>query len=156
LAAGEVLVADDDGTAVSRSASAGATTLEFGGLRFDVSFREVGATLRVDGCIKDKWTEMLRFDDFVDTPHFHAPADGEAIIFDRASLGEPLEWYVAQIRDHLPEWLEKAGFDDVLPTIDLEAVSLNADRLTEAMTACVPTGFLRVPGIGLQRSEAPA
>ena len=149
-------MADGDGTEVSRSAPPAATTLEFGGLRFEISFREVGATLRVDGCIEGTWTEMLRFDDFVDTPHFHAPADGEAIPFDRASLGEPLAWYVVQIRDHLPEWLEKAGFGDVLPTIDVEAVSLNADRLTEAMNACVPAGFLRVPGIGLQRSETSA
>ena len=65
-------------------------------------------------------------------------------------------WYVAQIRDHLPEWLENAGFGDVLPSIDVKAVSLNADRLIGAMNACVPAGFLRVPGIGLQRSEHPS
>jgi hypothetical protein len=155
LTAEEVFVAEENGTVVSRS-SEETTTLEFGGLRFDVSFREVGATLRIDGRIEGTWTEMLRFDDFVDVPHFHAPADGEAIPFDRASLGEPLAWYVAQVRDHLPEWLEKAGFGDVLPTIDVDAVSRNADRLTEAMTACVPAGFLRVPGVGLQRSEPSA
>jgi hypothetical protein len=146
-------MADRDGTEVSRSASAESTTLEFGGLRFNVSFREVGATLRVDGRVDGAWTEMLRFDDFVDIPHFHAPADGDVIPFDRASLGEPLAWYVSQIRDHLPEWLENAGFGDVLPSIDVKAVSLNADRLIGAMNACVPAGFLRVPGIGLQRSE---
>jgi hypothetical protein len=143
-----------DRVETSRSASAAATQLEFGSLRFDVSFREVGATLRVDGRVGGTWTEMLRFDDFVDAPHFHAPASGEAIPFDRTSLGEPLAWYVAQIRDHLPEWLDKAGFGGLLPTIDIEAISLSADRLTEAMNACVPAGFLRVPGIGLQRSEA--
>ena len=112
-------MAHGDDTEVSTTASAAATTIEFGGLRFDVSFREVGATLRVDGHVDGTWTEMLRFDDFVDMPHFHSPADGAAIPFDRAH-GEPLAWYVAQIRDHLPEWLEKAGFGDVLPTIDVE------------------------------------
>ena len=149
-------MANGDDTEVSTTASAVAATIELGGLRFDVCFREVGATLRVDGHVDGTWTEMLRFDDFVDMPHFHAPADGEPIPFDRASHGEPLAWYVAQIRDHLPEWLEKAGFGDVLPTIDVETVSLNADRLTEAMNACVPAGFLRVPGIGLQRSATSA
>src|SRR5579862_4507147 len=126
------------------------TTLELGGLRFDVSFRSVGATLRVDGRVDEHWVEMLRFDDFVDSPHFHAPASGDSIAFDRTS-GEPLAWYVSQIRDHLPEWLEKAGFASVLPTIDVDEISKNADRLTEAMEACVPDGFVRVPGVGLQR-----
>ena len=63
-------MADRDGAEVSGSASAESTTLEFGGLRFNVSFREVGATLRVDGRVDGAWTEMLRFDDFVDAPHF--------------------------------------------------------------------------------------
>jgi hypothetical protein len=141
---------------VPGSGSAGSTTLEFGGLRFNVSFRDAGATLRVDGLVDGAWTEMLRFDDFVDMPHFHAPADGDPIPFDRATLGEPLAWYVAQIRDHLPEWLEKAGFGEVLPSIDVEMISLSSERLIEAMNACVPAGFLRVPGVGLQRAELSA
>lgn len=128
------------------------TLLEFGGLRFEVSFREVGATLRVDGKVQDHWTEMLRFDDFVDSPHFHAPASGDAILFDRAAHGEPLAWYVEQIQDHLGEWLERSGFSEVLSTIDVDDVSRNAPRLTEAMEACVPEGFVRVPGVGLQRT----
>jgi hypothetical protein len=100
------------------------------------------------------WTEMLRFDDFVDEPHFHAPASGDQIPFDRESQGEPLAWYVAQIRDHLAEWLERAGFGDVLPGVDLDAVSRGSAQLTEAMRACVPAGYVRVPGFGLQRDTA--
>jgi hypothetical protein len=124
--------------------------LEFGGLRFGVSFRQVGATLRVDGQVNGCWTEMLRFDDFIDEPHFHAPASGRSIPFDRASLGEPLAWYVEQIRDHLSEWLETAGFGDVIATVDIAEVSRNSHRLTEAMVACVPADHTRVPGIGIQ------
>src|ERR1700738_5451369 len=74
--------------------------LEFGGLQFGVSFREVGATLRVSGKVDGGWKEMLRFDDFVDIPHYHAPADGAQANFDR-SLGDPLEGYIAQLRAHL-------------------------------------------------------
>ena len=124
--------------------------LEFGGLQFGVSFREVGATLRVSGKVDGGWREMLRFDDFVDLPHYHAPADGAQVNFDR-SLGDPLEWYIAQIRDNLPEWLTESGFAEVIPTIDFGAVVANVDKIDEAMHACVPDGFTRVPGIGLQR-----
>ena len=145
-------MAEQSDMEVSGSAATNAEVLEFGGLRFEVSFRDIGATLRVDGRVDGTWTELLRFDDFVEMPHFHAPADADATLFDRA-LGEPLAWYVAQIRDHLSEWLERSGFGEVLETIDLDAIAANSDRLTEAMTACVPAGFVRIPGVGLSRSD---
>jgi hypothetical protein len=123
---------------------------EFGGLRFDVAFRGPGATLRVDGQVDGRWTELLRFDDFVDVPHYHAPADADQIDFDRAN-GDPLEWYLAQIHDHLAEWLARSGHASVIPTVDFAAVSANVDTLRQAMHACVPDTFTRVPGVGLQR-----
>ena len=135
----------------------GQQVLEFGGLRFDVAFRAIGgATLRVDGKVADEWKELLRFDDFIDVPHYHAPADAEPINFDRATLGEPLAWYITQIRDHLPEWLEKSGFADVVPTVDMNEVVRNIDKVEKAMRDCVPEGFERVPGVGLQRVSASA
>jgi hypothetical protein len=135
-----------------------AQTLEFGGLRFTASFDHRGATLCVFGLVEGQWTEMLRFDDFVDEPHFHAPSPpaGKQIPFDRATLGEPLAWFVMQIRDHLADWIERAGYPGVLDSIDLDEISRNVDRLTDAMVACVPEGFTRVPGIGVQRVNASA
>jgi hypothetical protein len=123
----------------------------FGGLRFDVAFRApAGATLRVDGQVDGEWTELLRFDDFVDVPHYHAPADAAQVNFDRSN-GDPLEWYLAQIRDHLPEWLTNSGYAAVIPTVDLAAIAANVDTLRQAMHSCVPETFTRVPGLGLQR-----
>ena len=134
----------------------GQQVLEFGGLRFDVAFRAIGgATLRVDGKVDKEWQELLRFDDFIDVPHYHAPADAEQVNFDRATLGEPLAWYIAQIRDHLPEWLEKSGFADVVPAVDMKEVAGNIDKVEKAMRDCVPEGFVRVPGVGIQRVAAP-
>lgn len=129
--------------------------LELGGLVFDVSFRDVGATLRISGKWDGRPTEMLRFDDFVENPHFHAPASGPAIPFDQ-SLGEPLAWYIVQIRNHLAEWLERAGFEEVVPHVDFDEVSKNADKIAKAMVDCVPAGYVRVPGSGLQRTEVTA
>lgn len=122
---------------------------EFGGLRFDVSFRGPGATLRVLGKVGDRFEEMLRFDDFVEDPHFHAPPAVQ-MKFDR-SLGEPLAWYIAQIRDHLGEWLEKAGYASVLADVDVDEVTENAWIIEAAMEECVPEGYARVPGVGLQK-----
>jgi hypothetical protein len=133
----------------------GTEVIEIGGLRFDVSFRGPGATLRVLGPVDGEWTELLRFDDFVEQPHFHAPAAGPSIPFDR-SLGEPLDWYVSQIRDHLAEWLGRSGFESVVPSLDLSQISERVDEVTQAMIACVPDGYERVTGRGLQRVEATA
>jgi hypothetical protein len=126
-------------------------TMDYGGLHFDVSFRRPsGATLRVFGDDGGVRTELLRFDDFVDGPHYHLPADGPAQAFDR-DLGEPLAWIVAQVRDDLAGLLSSAGFAGLLPKLDLQEISRHADEVGTAMEACVPDGYERVPGFGLRR-----
>jgi hypothetical protein len=129
---------------------------DVGGLHFAVSFREpAGATFRLSGPVDGSRRELIRFDDFVDSPHYHAPADAEQIMFDRATLGEPLDWLVHQFSDHLEEFLTSAGFEAVLPLVDTRAVADSAERIRATMIACVPDGYVRVPGVGLQR-DAPA
>jgi hypothetical protein len=128
---------------------------DVGGLHFAVSFRApAGATFRLSGPVDGTRRELIRFDDFVDSPHYHAPAEGDPIVFDRASLGEPLDWLVHQISDHLEEFLTSAGFAAVLPMVDTTAAADSADRIRAAMTDCVPPGYVRVPGVGLQRDAA--
>lgn len=140
---------------VQASSDPRTTELDLGGLRFDATFRgEAGATLRVYGRVAGEPKEMLRFDDFIDAPHYHVPADGPSIAFDRAALGEPLDWFVAQIKDHLEELLRTAGFPEVLSGVDLTAVTDNAEKIRKAMLDCVPEGYVRVPGVGLQRAKA--
>lgn len=130
-----------------------ARTLEFGGLRFEVFFdRDRGASMRIFATAGEKPTEMLRLDDYDLNPHYHAPV-GVWINFDRATLGEPLAWFINQVRDHLPALLEKSRYGHLIPALDFEAISSSAGDLYEAMFARVPRGCIRVPGIGLQRSN---
>jgi len=105
---------------------------------------------RKSGRVDGEWQELLRFDDFIEQPHYHVPASGDAIMFDR-ELGEPLEFYVEQLRDHLGELLTEAGYEEVAADVDLRAVSRDADRIRAAMIEVVPDGYTRVPGVGLQR-----
>jgi hypothetical protein len=129
--------------------------LSIGGLEFDTSFRSPnGATLRVYGEVEGKRTELLRFDDFVESPHYHAPSAGPSMPIDREEVGAPLEWFVTQLRDHLDSTLAAAGFGELLPQIDLAAVTRNADQITRAMEDCVPDGYVRIDGFGLQRADA--
>ena len=127
--------------------------VECGGLRFEATFRApAGATLRVFGEVDGDTVELLRFDDFIEGPHYHVPAAGDPMPFDQALLGEPLTWFVSQLRDHLGELLDEAGFARVLSGLDLDAVAEHADDIRKAMEACVPDGYVRVPGVGLRRS----
>src|SRR5579884_2899614 len=119
----------------------GLQVVECGGLRFEASFRApAGATLRVLGDVGGRDTELFRFDDFIDAPHYHVPAAGDPILFDRAALREPLTWFISQLRDHLAELLAEAGFAQVLSDVDVDAVSDCAEDITRAMEACVPPG----------------
>jgi hypothetical protein len=130
--------------------------MDLGGLHFSASFRApAGATLRVSAQAEGGgWQELLRFDDFVEQPHFHVPAAGDATMVDREANGVPLEFFVAQLRDHLPELLTQGGFSKILETVDVDAITSNIDRIRQAMIDVVPDGYARVPGVGLQRAVA--
>jgi hypothetical protein len=130
------------------------TELHIGGLHFTASFRGAGATLRVYGPAGGRQTELLRFDDFIDEPHYHVPADGPQIQFDRDGLGAPLDSFVAQIRDNLGEMLATGGFTEALAVVDLRAVADNADQIDKMMRDCVPAGYGREPGVGLRKVDA--
>jgi hypothetical protein len=131
------------------------TVLDIGGLRFAVSFRAPdGATLRVRGRVGGVDKELLRFDDFVDQPHYHVPAEATPIMFDRATLGEPLAWFMSQVRVHLGQLLAEAGFAEVLPDVDLDEIGRRAGEIRSLMVDCVPQGYARVPGLGLQHVAA--
>lgn len=127
--------------------------MDMGGFRFSASFRApAGATLRVSAKVAGDWQELLRFDDFVEQPHFHVPAAADATMIDRKEQGPPLEFFLAQIRDHLREMLVQGGFSEILETVDVDAVTSIVDRVRQAMIDVVPDGYARVPGLGLQRA----
>ena len=127
--------------------------LDIGGLRFSASFRApAGATLRVSAQFEDEWRELVRFDDFVEQPHFHVPASGDATMVDREVTGVPLDFFMAQLRDHLRDLLMQGGYAEIVGTIDFDAITANVDRIRQAMIDIVPDGYARVSGVGLQRA----
>jgi hypothetical protein len=135
--------------------AAGRQVVDCGGLRFEATFRApAGATLRVFGEVDGDIAELLRFDDFIEGPHYHIPAAADPVPFDQSLRGEPLTWFVSQLRDHLSELLDEAGFARVLSDVDLDDVTEHAEEIRKAMEACVPDGYTRVPGVGLRRSPA--
>jgi hypothetical protein len=129
--------------------------LQFGGVRFETYYtRYFGTSTRLFGKVEGEWVEMLRFDDFVDVPHYHAPADDDnAIMVDAAEIGEPMPFFLDLIENKLPERLPQIGFGDVLPSIDLDRVKANIDLVRHAMNSVLPEGFSRVSGQTLRDSD---
>jgi hypothetical protein len=129
--------------------------LQFGGLRFETYYtRYFGPTTRVFGRHQGDWEEMLRFDDFVGVPHYHAPAESDvAIMLNVAEHGEPIEFYLDVLSKRLPEILPGLGFEDVLPTLDHAVIDQNLEAVRTAMTTVLPVGFSRVAGEGLFDSD---
>jgi hypothetical protein len=125
---------------------------EAGGLRFVVSSNDYGANLAVFGDLGNGSVELIRFQDYVDDPHYHAPVGGR-YSFDRSAMGDPLEWWMTQLRERLAELLEASGFADLVVSVDFAAVAASLDRVERAMTECLPPGYERVRGFGVRRID---
>ena len=89
--------------------------ISVGALSFAVEYRHVGEeqgpSVHVFGEVDGAEEEILRFDCFDRTPHYHygfSYIDQPQVLMDRAAIGDPLEWVCSRIGTRLPMMLEKA------------------------------------------------
>ena len=118
-------------------------TVEIGGLRFEVMHRSLqddgGPTIEVYGDIDGESTQVLRFDCFRKAPHYHMPPSSPEILkLDPATVGDGLDWSMAQIREHIPEMLATAGFTELSRDVDREALAADWTRVRDAVAATAP------------------
>jgi hypothetical protein len=80
-----------------------------------VAFDDHGASLHVVGA--DDGLEHLRFDCFEHEPHYHYiehSTGGNVIVrIDEIAVGDPIEFTLRCVSEHLPEMLENAGQPDL-------------------------------------------
>jgi hypothetical protein len=128
--------------------------LEFGGLRLEIYFTgDFGASVLVFATARPE-IEMLRFDDFVDVPHYHAPGDDpHPTNLDVADVGEPREFFLNYLAENLPTVLPQIGFGDIVETLDFAEIARHLDAVRASMTTILPDGFFRAPGTSLQDSD---
>jgi hypothetical protein len=128
--------------------------LEFGGLRLEVYFTgNFGASVIVFATARPE-IEMLRFDDFVDVPHYHAPGgDPHPNNLDVAEVGEPLEFFLNYLAEKLPTVLPQIGFGEIVESLDFAEIARHLNAVRASMTAVLPDGFFRAPGTSLQDSD---
>lgn len=121
-------------------------TFEIGGLSFTVLHRELGekygadggVSIEIYGDVDGEKTQVLRFDCFRKQPHYHMPpsAPGQ-LSLDPKEVGTGLDWSFDQIREHLPEMIQTAGFTELAKAVDRH--ELHAKAVEQVQTAISQT-----------------
>ncbi len=100
------------------------TYIPAGILTFGVEYRHLqndrGICIHVFGELDDQEEELLRFDCFERTPHYHYAwsTNDQYVALDTAADGDPLQWTLACLRQRLPAMLIRAGASDLARTFD--------------------------------------
>src|SRR5437763_485018 len=114
------------------------TRIEAGAVTFALHYRALmpdqGVCIQVMGDVSGAEKELLRFDCFDQSPHYHyAPLEkNERRDMDKTTAGNPVGWTLRQLRARLPEMLEHAGYGDVASQLDREVVASKLDEVEAA------------------------
>ena len=139
----------------------GEKRIDAGSLTFGVRYRVIsgdqGVTIRALSSAPGKETELVSFDCFDQQPHYHYGVEmsNERVHMDKTTAGNPVGWALKQLRNRLPQMLERAGYPEVAGTIDQEAVdSALAEVEREARSMAVTHRSMTVHNRGEPVFEA--
>jgi len=79
-----------------------------------------GLCVQVYSSIDGEDTEILRFDCFDQTPHYHYGPENHNIRLnmDKTTAGHPLAWTINNLRSRLPAMVRRSGYEDLATTLD--------------------------------------
>ncbi len=108
----------------------GGTVIEAGPVSFGMSYRaeimnDQGLCLQVYSEVEGKDTEILRFDCFDQTPHYHYGPENHNIRLnmDKTTAGNPLGWTLDNLRSRLPAMVQRAGYDELASKLEANPIS---------------------------------
>lgn len=95
------------------------------------SYADQGVCIQVMADVDGKDTEILRFDCFDNSPHYHygPEKDNVRILLDTVITGNPIGWTTRQLRGRLPEMIKRAGYEELAGQLDDGLVSEKVDEL---------------------------
>lgn len=100
------------------------------------SIDDSGVSIHVVGLHEGEALEYLRFDCFIEDPHYHYVSwrekSNEMIHIDAVADGDPLDWALERIRTRLPQMLERAGAGSLSSRVDARLLDATLPRLAEA------------------------
>ncbi len=117
----------------------GNTVIEAGSVSIAMSYRDEimddqGMCLQVYSEVDGKDTEILRFDCFDQTPHYHYGPENLNIRLnmDKTTAGNPLGWTINNLRENLSAMVERAGYEDLATSLESNPVSKDTLDKVEA------------------------
>lgn len=98
----------------------GDTIIGDGSIKFGIEYRDLlhdqGVCIHVLGDVsEDDEHELLRFDCFDHEPHYHYGPQkrNQRLMLDKTTEGDSLDWTIQQIRERLPDMIERAEYPDL-------------------------------------------
>ena len=93
-----------------------------------------GLMIQVFGEVDGKDTEILRFDCFDQTPHYHYGPENHNIRLnmDKTTAGNPVGWTLNNIRNNLPAMIQRAGYDDLAAKVEANPIPVGTMDQIEA------------------------
>jgi len=93
-------------------------------LNYRPGMADQGLGVQVYAMIDDKDTEILRFDCFDQTPHYHYGPENHNIRLnmDKTTAGNPFAWTMDNLRNRLPTMIRRAGYEDLAATVEAKPV----------------------------------
>jgi len=117
-----------------------------GGLRFNVRYRQAntdrGPSLRIYGEVEGKPVQLLRFDCFDQTPHFHYDPEGKnnQLRMDKTKVSDPIAWSMDYLRGNVKSLVRIAGYGTLADRLDEAALTAALPGVEQALRDSVPRG----------------
>jgi hypothetical protein len=107
----------------------GNTVIDAGPVSVAMNYRkelmpDQGLMIQVFGEVNGKDTEILRFDCFDQTPHYHYGPENHNVRLnmDKTTAGNPVGWTLDQIRNNLPAMVKRAGYDELAAKLETNPI----------------------------------
>lgn len=125
-------------------------TIGVGELRFSVRYSKTntdrGPSLRIYGDVEGKPVQLLRFDCFDGTPHFHYDPEGKnnQLRMDKAHVTDPIAWSMDYLRGNIGSLVRLAGYGALADQLDEEALTAALPTVEKALRDSIPA---EAPGL---------
>ncbi|HEX9868918.1 MAG TPA: hypothetical protein VGC99_10050 [Candidatus Tectomicrobia bacterium] len=125
-------------------------TIGVGGLRFNVRYSKTandrGPSLRIYGDVEDKPVQLLRFDCFDQTPHFHYDPDGKnnQLRMDKSKVSDPIAWTMDYLQGNITSLVRVAGYGALADQLDEGQLCATLPTVEKALRDSIP---VETPGL---------
>jgi hypothetical protein len=131
-------------------------TIGVGGLRFNVRYSKTnadrGPSLRIYGDVEDKPVQLLRFDCFEQTPHFHYDPDGKnnQLRMDKTKVSDPISWSMDYLRGNITSLVRVAGYGALADQLDEGVLCAALPTIEKALRDSIPAEMAGMEASGLR------